>query len=87
MFNNDFGDPVQFSSVQLPWVYTFTIKERGDYYFGGDYDGYFPAHISARRSTYTGSLTVTIHVNGKLVASAYSTPERRTAEARYNVKF
>ncbi|MCL2689100.1 MAG: hypothetical protein FWE57_04550 [Chitinispirillia bacterium] len=87
MFNNDFGDERHYYSIDLPWSYTFTIKDRGEFYFGGDYGDYFPASVSARRSTYTGPLTVTIYVNGKAVASASSTETRPTAEVRYKVNF
>jgi len=87
MFTNDFGDERHYSSIDLPWTYTFTIKDRGEFYFGGDYGDYFPAHVSARRSTYTGPLTVAIYVNGKPVASASSTEEKPTAQASYKVEF
>lgn len=87
MFNNDYGDTELYRSVDPPWVYRFTIKERGMYYFGGDYDGHFPAYVSARNSGNNNDLlTVTIHVNGKLVESASTTVTRSTAEARYNIE-
>lgn len=88
MFNNDYGDPELYRSVSLPWEYTFTIKNRGKDYYGGDYNGYFPAFVSARSATsVSGLITVMIYVNGKPVESASTTSTRPTAEARYNVEF
>jgi hypothetical protein len=86
MFNNDYGNTEFYSSVKLPWVYAFTIKDRGRDYYGGDYNGHFPAYVSARNSAHSGSLTVTIYVGGKSVASASTTDTKPTAEARYNVE-
>jgi len=86
MFNNDYG-LTELHPVSLPWEYTFTIKDRGKDFFGGDYDGYFPAFVSARNSGgQSGSINVAIYVGGNPVASSSTTSTMPTAQAYYNVE-
>jgi len=87
-FNNDFGDTERYSSVKLPWVYRFNIKERPSNYFGGGYqNNQYPAYIRAiTTDRRLGSIVVTIYVNGKMVRTATNTAsDSTTATARFQL--
>jgi hypothetical protein len=86
-FNNEYGDPEAFSSVRLPWVKKFAIQNRGAQYPGGNYAGdFFPAYISATVTSRTGSVTVSIEVNGKLEKTAAFDPASQTATAHFAIR-
>lgn len=87
-FNNDFGDTERFSSVKLPWVYRFNVKERASDYYGGKYhNNKYPAYLKAiTNDKRAGSVSVAIFVNGKKVRTATNTESSpTTATASYDV--
>lgn len=87
-FNNEYGEREKFPSIATrpPWIKEFKIENRGDEFYGGNLPGnIFPAFIEA--SLTRGELYVSIFVNGKLKATDTTTPQKRTASARYGVNF
>lgn len=86
-YHNEHGDKERFSSVRLPWVKSFYVQFRGDQYPGGAFSGdVFPAYVSAWIADRTGSLTVSIYVDGKLAQTTSIANTYEHARLYYGVR-